>query len=309
MAMVAGANDFDLQSLSAGNVPATSPYPSQDVIITPLELPIQPRTPPPAQPDGGAESEGTAPRPFLEEDRGEAEQPLAPMPERTVSIDLTPLSAKSCDNAREFHQPEETIIIFDWDDTLCPSTTCMRDHGLQVLGARPEGELKALLDEHAEQVQAVLECAQALAGKVVIVTNAETGWVELSCAAWMPSLADTLAQCEVASARSKWEPHGVQSPAGWKAKEFEAVIDRFYSQNDRRAWKNMVSIGDAPHEREALCRVARLAPFNGRQCRSKSVKFVLRPSVIQLTRELATLHENLRDVIFHDGDLDLQFSG
>ncbi|CAJ1460273.1 unnamed protein product, partial [Effrenium voratum] len=153
------------------------------------------------------------------------------------------------------------------------------------------------------------EMAATLADKVVVVTNAEEGWVDLSCRAWLPSLLETVSKCEVASARSQFEPTGISSPAGWKARAFEEVIERFYQRYPNQSWKNIISIGDAPHEREALARVVRMAPFfRGKRCRSKSVKFVLRPSVEQLVRELHMLQDSLKEIVLHDDNLDLHFN-
>ena len=96
--------------------------------------------------------------------------------ERKISLNLTPLSCKSTkstDSSVQYHQPNQTIIILDWDDTMCPSTTCMRHHGLSVLGAPPQGEVARALEELATECQALLQQAAELADKVVIVTNAE----------------------------------------------------------------------------------------------------------------------------------------
>lgn len=247
------------------------------------------------------------PRPFLEI---ETEEDLSPRyNERRIALDLTPLSCKSIDSAVEYHHPNQTIIIFDWDDTLCPSTTCMRTHGLSVLGSPPEGEVRAALEELTKEVRLLVSAARELADQVVVVTNAEEGWVDLSCKAWLPGLQETIAVCEVASARSTYEPQGVTSPAGWKARTFEDVIEKFYSRYQNQSWKNVISIGDAPHEREALSRVSKWAPTRtGKRCRSKSVKFVLRPSIEQLTREIQMLRDSLKEIVWHDDDLDLHFS-
>lgn len=232
--------------------------------------------------------------------------------DRKIHLDLTPLSCKSTKStgsSAEFFQANQTIIILDWDDTLCPSTACMRHHGLSVLGDPPEGEVARGLRDLAVEAQALLECAAELAEKVVIVTNAEEGWIDLACKAWLPDLQASLEKADVVSARSNWEPRGIASPAGWKARAFEDAIDRFYSRYQDQSWKNIISIGDAPHEREALGRVVRWAPGGGgKRCRSKSVKFVLRPSIEQLTRELQMLRESLREIVSHDDDLDLHFS-
>lgn len=272
---------------------------------------------------GGQECEGNAnaeartpeeqktrvPRPYLDIETGDEDEMLSPeYNERRISLDLTPLSCKSTDSSMEYAHPNQTVIIFDWDDTICPSTTCMRQHGLSVMGERPTGELEARLEALAQEARILLEVAFTLADKVVVVTNAEEGWVDLSCRAWLPSLLDTVAKCEVASARSQFEPTGVTSPAGWKTRAFENVIDRFYQRYPNQSWKNIISIGDAPHEREALARVVRLAPlFRGKRCRSKSIKFVLRPTIEQLCREMQMLRESLREIVLHDDDLDLHF--
>lgn len=268
-----------------------SPYP--DEVVTPVRTPEK------------------LPRPYLEIDTvdGDPSTVERPAHERNILLDLTPLSCKSTGSAAEYHQPNQTIIIFDWDDTLCPSTTCMRHHGLSVVGERPSGQLLASLQDLTQQARELLEAALELAAEVVVVTNAEEGWIELSCKQWLPGLEEVLSSCQITSARSTWEPQGVASPAGWKAREFNDVIDRFYSQYPSQSWKNIISIGDAPHEREALSRVSKLAPQQvGARCRSKSVKFVLRPTIEQLRREMQMLRSSLRDIVWHDDDLDLHFS-
>mmetsp|Transcript_90070 Transcript_90070/g.232472 ORF Transcript_90070/g.232472 Transcript_90070/m.232472 type:complete len:323 (+) Transcript_90070:158-1126(+) len=248
---------------------------------------------------------------YLEIETEEEENDGSPRHEHKISLDLTPLSCKSTGSSAEYSNPNQTIIILDWDDTMCPSTTCMRHHGLSVLGAPPQGAVAQALEELCVEAKALLEQALELADKVVIVTNAEEGWVDLSCKAWLPGLLSSLnaGSLEVASARSQWEPRGIASPAGWKARAFEDVIDKFYSRYAQQSWKNIISIGDAPHEREALARAVRWAPESrGKKCRSKSVKFVLRPSVDQLTREIQMLRESLKEIVWHDDDLDLHFS-
>jgi hypothetical protein len=185
----------------------------------------------------------------------------------------------------------------------------MREHGLSVLGDPPEGPVAAALEELSQEVLALVEQATLMAEKVVIVTNAEEGWIDLSCKAWLPSLESSLGKVDIVSARSTYEPRGVTSPAGWKSHAFEDAIERFYSRYMHQSWKNIISIGDAPHEREALSRVVKWAPSGlGKRCRSKSVKFVLRPSIEQLTREIQMLRASLTDIVSYDDDLDLHFS-
>eukprot|EP00434_Breviolum_minutum_P044149 symbB.v1.2.039397.t1/scaffold6537.1/size17269/1 len=240
---------------------------------------------------------GRVPRPFLEIETGEEDEMTSPdYSERRISLNMTPLSCKSTDSSAEYHHPNQTIIILDWDDTICPSTTCMRQHGLSVMGPRPGGELARRLQVLAYEAKQLIEVAATLADKAR-ARAAHEGWVNLSCTAWLPDLLETVEKCEVASARSQFEPTGISSPAGWKARAFEEVIERFYQRYPNQSWKNIISIGDAPHEREAW------TP----RCRSKSIKFVLRPSIEQLVRELHMLRDSLREIVLHDDDLDMHF--
>jgi len=249
------------------------------------------------------------PQPFLDVDIIPSSDMSPRCVERKMSFCPSPDSCKSTGSAAEFFRADQTIIILDWDDTLCPTTECMRTQGLSVVGDPPSGEFAASLEELTKEVRNVLEACLDIAGLVVIVTNAEEGWVELAQKAWLPGVEDILSRCEVASARSTWEPQGVTSPAGWKARTFEEFIDRFYSRYPNQSWKNVVSVGDAPHEREALARVVRFAPrTSSHKCRSKSVKFAVRPTVDQMISELQMLSKSIFEIVTHDGDLDLYFT-
>merc|ERR1719331_1923557 len=116
---------------------------------------------------------------------------------------------------------------------------------------------------------------------VVLVTNAERGWIELSCQKFMPTLYPHIESVKILSARSTYEQQGVTSPFEWKYLAFESEIHHFYDlfADDQR--KNVISFGDSAHEREALIRVTEHLP----SCRTKSLKFVERPEVEQLVKE------------------------
>lgn len=84
-----------------------------------------------------------------------------------------------------------TVIMFDWDDTLLASSF------LSARGYRVDcPESPATIDDAADlaQLRAQEQCVCALLklalsyGTVNIVTNAEIGWVELSAAKFMPSV-------------------------------------------------------------------------------------------------------------------------
>lgn len=215
------------------------------------------------------------------------------------------VSCTSAGSIAEYHERDETIIIFDWDDTLCPTTTC-KEHARSQTFGKPTGGMAAALEGFTLLVTDLLARASELAAKVLIITNATDGWVKSCCEAWMPNLWSSLERVEVTSARSNWEPRGVLSPTGWKTQAFEVAIRQFYSRRRHQSWKNIIVVGDAPYEHEALSRVAMHAPCgHGKRCRSKSVKLAARPSIESLAHELQMLKASLGEIVLHDDSLSV----
>lgn len=198
---------------------------------------------------------------------------------------------------------EETFLIFDWDDTILPSTW-VQHQGLRL----DEGsEVSEWQHEQLAEVAVVaietLRIAKQF-GTVVLVTNAERGWIELSCQKFMPSLYSSLDGLRVLSARTTYESDSCPSPLDWKLKGFEAEIRRFYGPaavNDGERRKNVLSLGDSAHEREALLRCCAPLP----NCRSKSLKFVERPDLAQLCKQHSLVSNCFDRIVHHDGNLDL----
>jgi len=205
---------------------------------------------------------------------------------------------------------EDTFLIFDWDDTLLP-TTWIEKQGLRLDGPAPSEEQDQELQRMAEHATQTLKAAKAL-GEVILVTNAERGWVELSCKKFMPGLCSSLQDLRILSARSTYEHQGVARPSEWKYLAFQHELERFcdeqhpvIGQADTAAGatrrRNVISIGDSPHEREALIRVTAHMPDS----RVKAVKLMARPEVQQLRQEHEIISDCFRDLVNLDGNLDL----
>mmetsp|Transcript_16851 Transcript_16851/g.48125 ORF Transcript_16851/g.48125 Transcript_16851/m.48125 type:complete len:255 (-) Transcript_16851:423-1187(-) len=195
---------------------------------------------------------------------------------------------------------KETILIFDWDDTVLPSTW-IQEQGLRLDdGPAPTEEQERQLRKMAERAAHTLTVAKRH-GKVVLVTNAEQGWIELSCRKFLPALAPALEHVKILSARSTYEQQGVASPFDWKYLAFESEIGSFYQASAAEGRKNVISFGDSAHEREALIRVTERMQC----CRIKSLKFVERPEVGQLLKEHELISGCFRHIVNHDGNLDL----
>ncbi|EER16204.1 hypothetical protein Pmar_PMAR003667 [Perkinsus marinus ATCC 50983] len=140
-------------------------------------------------------------------------------------------STASCDSDEDFSIvsasagtcKEDTLIIFDWDDTILPTRFLTVECGLRVDGPDPDNELRKILDTYAQLANATLLAAMEL-GTVMIVTNAETGWLPLTCAKFLPSMMPTVSMIYHTSARSTFEPRGFASAFEWKEQAFRHAI-------------------------------------------------------------------------------------
>jgi len=188
----------------------------------------------------------------------------------------------------------------DWDDTLLPSTW-LQKQGLSLAetSRRPDESEREVLRGVAKKVTRILSGAKRI-GHVVVVTNAEKGWVELSCCRFLPEVYPLLEGVKVLSARSTFEPT-CRLPVQWKKRAFRSEIDSFFKTWEGHATgRQVLSFGDSMAERTAL-----IAATESLDCWAKSVKFLERPSPEQLTKQLEMLNQLLVALTEHEGSLDL----
>lgn len=200
--------------------------------------------------------------------------------------------------------PEETCIIFDWDDTLL-SSSWLAQNGLRldspdILPPEVVSQLSVLEDSVINLLERALRC-----GPVVIITNAETGWVELSCKKFIPRVQPLLPRVKILSARSTFEAMYPDSPSDWKVQAFYQEICLAFSGFSLEARKNVLSFGDSVHERAAILKVT---GGMGVTTRTKSIKFVERPTVEQLKRQVDLVSSCLDEICRHPGNLDLMLT-
>ena len=224
------------------------------------------------------------------------------MTPESLDDEVSSYDSNACDeNPMAYHSKSETLLIFDYDDTLFP-TSYLAQHGYRLDGPDASPEVQMVLDDYSMVVEKTLMEARNH-GQVVILTNAETGWIELTSQKFMPRLSDLLDSFPLFSARSTYEPLGITSPFQWKLKAFENVISDHYSVMNSRMnrRKNVLSFGDSIHERDAAHQVcAKLARTD-----CKSVKFMERPDVAQLTKQHVLIRDCFTQIVAHSGTLDL----
>mmetsp|Transcript_58644 Transcript_58644/g.170168 ORF Transcript_58644/g.170168 Transcript_58644/m.170168 type:complete len:325 (+) Transcript_58644:58-1032(+) len=231
--------------------------------------------------------------------------PAPPLPP-TTTVPKPQASPMDRGDAGAGFTSHETLLVFDWDDTILPSTWLQR----QGLRLDSRSSVSVLQREHLGQVAATAAKMLRLAkqsGTVVLLTNAERGWIELSCTKFLPALLPTIENVKIVSARTTYETAYCTAPLDWKVLAFEAEIARACGPEtlaDPSKRKNIHSFGDSAHEREALMRATANLP----NCFPKSLKFVERPDISQILKQHTLVTASMTSIVQHDGHLDLNIN-
>lgn len=204
---------------------------------------------------------------------------------------------------------DNTVIIFDWDDTLLASSW-LASQGFRLDSPVPKEAVDQL--KMLETAVVNLLSKSFLFGEVHLVTNGETGWVEMSAQKFLPRVCELLPRVNIVSARSTYQNLFPDSPETWKVEAFRHTLhesfdnkmeveSKCYGMNRPAEIRNLISFGDSMHERNALKRVS--SDMNNTYC--KSIKFVERPTLEQLERQLKIISGSFEYVCTHGGNLDL----
>ena len=194
----------------------------------------------------------------------------------------------------------ENLILLDWDDTILP-TSWMKKNKItidDVIYSDFIDDLSIHQNCCYEFFTEILKYAQ-----IIIITNAEEGWVELSCQKILPRIFSLISKIKIVSAKSSYITI-TNSPFTWKELAFRVQIE-VYLKNNPNIIKNIISIGDAQYEREALIQVSKNLKDIASNYYIKSIKFAEHPDIFLLIQQLDTVSSNISQIIEKDSALDL----
>jgi hypothetical protein len=148
------------------------------------------------------------------------------------SVRQTVDSIVSTGSQADYFKPEQTIILFDWDDTLCPSNWIRENRPtLSFFKPAPADEkFQRPLKELQKLVEATLKLAMKM-GKVVIVTNAMEPWVETSCRNFLPQLHSLVMTIPIIYARSIYDAFTCEQRAAGSSPSKGLALPGMYSAN------------------------------------------------------------------------------
>lgn len=273
---------------------------------------------------------------------------LAVAPDATVQQARSPGGVEKINRRNSqfmFSMKMQTVIIFDWDDTLFPTTYIRDDMELnwqkpmkdQRIDFKEKAEITMKLDKCAQNVIQLMKMACGL-GKVILVTLAKTPWVTQSCTNFFSKVGDLIEDLEVPIVYAQT---GIQVDydkmamasceeiekywSGIKGKAIANQVKQFYSQYEGQSWKNIISIGDSDFER--LGTQAATAEYMKQtglrksrgdtelevdghifKVRTKTFKLVDQPTIDELTVEVSMLQKWLPLMVKLDTSFDVNLS-
>ncbi len=169
-----------------------------------------------------------------------------------------------------------SLIIFDWDDTLLCTTFLT-----------PKGyfdEDIVLNEKEKEKVQKLEISVYNLLkicidkGDVYIITNAGPGWVEFSAEKFYPNILKLLKKIKIISARGEYEEKYPNDSRQWKIETFLNLKNNL----DMNLVTNIICCGDSVFEMEA----GKILASKFDQAFIKTIKFRESPKPEELNKQL-----------------------
>ncbi|CAK4608706.1 hypothetical protein LEN26_003800 [Aphanomyces euteiches] len=196
-----------------------------------------------------------------------------------------------------------TVILLDWDDTLFPNAyLSTKGYSIDDFQQPLTKADEALMDRLTQHIQIFLLACKDAHRTVWIVTNGEDGWVERSCKRFMPCLYPLVTSLRIVSARALYEAKCPMQE--WKTACFVAELKQHFSSDVGCETRHIVSIGDSQYERQAI----QVVPTRLPRTKTKSVKLVDQPTIVDMVRQLKLLSTYLSHLCSHPDHLDLILS-
>jgi len=179
-----------------------------------------------------------------------------------------------------------SIIIFDWDDTiLC--TTYLKQSGIideEIEIDSVNLEKLNLLDSTVFQL-----LSQAIGfGETFIITNSEPGWVEESAKLYYPRTMTLLKNIKIVSARGDYENKFPGDNKQWKIQAFLDILQNV----NKKLVTNLICLGDSTNEIEA----GHILASKFTQAYIKTIKFKQCPRPSELNKQLKTVSEQFTKI-------------
>eukprot|EP00747_Dinoflagellata_sp_TGD_P192813 gnl/TRDRNA2_/TRDRNA2_58168_c0_seq1.p1 gnl/TRDRNA2_/TRDRNA2_58168_c0~~gnl/TRDRNA2_/TRDRNA2_58168_c0_seq1.p1 ORF type:complete len:529 (+),score=84.83 gnl/TRDRNA2_/TRDRNA2_58168_c0_seq1:108-1589(+) len=246
----------------------------------------------------------------------------------------TPCSSVASSQQR-FTEPEQTIVFFDWDDTVFPTTELF---DRWKLPSRPErwadmeisAEQEALLESWRIALKDYLTTVCSLTCRCCIVTASRRPWVEKCTEKFAPDLqplfrsssgprvihAREMEQSKIREVKFGDAVHGAYTheevdervtEAKFMAMRKETI--EFYSQYPGQSWKNIICVGDAGYEYDAAHELVFTRESKKKErIRLKTIMVPRGQTIAEMSYRLRLATIVFRAYVNYDGDINLDMN-
>ena len=169
-----------------------------------------------------------------------------------------------------------SLIIFDWDDTLLP-TSFLTPNGTFSENIQLSPNDAEKMKEIEKNVSKILN-ESIEKGNVYIITNAGINWVQFSSNIFYPLISELLKKIKIISARGEYEKSYPGNLRQWKIQAFLNLLNDV----DEKLVTNIICVGDSLFEMEA----GRILASKFKEAFIKTIKFREAPKLDELLKQL-----------------------
>ena len=195
--------------------------------------------------------------------------------DQLISLQILPKDEQK----REYN----SIIIFDWDDTLFCSSYYIKKKCFESISEAIQSKINKL-----EQCVYQVLSMSIQYGDTYIITNANQNWVDFSAAKYYPSIVPLLLKIKVMSARSLFESKFPNDSRMWKLSAF-AEVGKLYEENKVT---NLICLGDSEIEIEAGNKLSAMFV----ETFLKTVKFREEPKPEHIIKQLSLFSKQFEEI-------------
>ena len=178
------------------------------------------------------------------------------------------------------------IIIFDWDDTLLPTSFLTKGgcfYEEMELSSSDEKKILELQDLVLELLNNTIE-----KGTVYIITNAGMDWVKYSSQRFYPKIIPILEKIKIVSARGEYEKEFPGNSRQWKIEAFLMLQNTV----NLKLVTNIICLGDSLFEMEA----GRILASRFTEAFIKTIKFREAPKLDELIKQLKLVNKQFNSI-------------
>ena len=179
-----------------------------------------------------------------------------------------------------------SIIIFEWDETLFPTSFLTPFRILDEHMNLSDNEKNKLLE--LEQATLKILSKSVERGDAFIITNAINGWVENSAHRFYPNIIQILEKIKIIYAKEEYEKI---FPGNQKKCKIEA-FSNLQNKYNRKLVTNIICIGNSLFEMEA----GRILASKFNNAFIKSIKFKKKPKLDELLTQLKSLGDQFDSI-------------